>query len=172
VNIDKEIIARAKEGDQKAMGEMYTHYKDYVLRSAWFILGKQEEAEDVMENVFLKVFTHLHTFNMERDFKPWLSRIILNEARNLFHKRKGTYDNTEAFIDGASSSGVSHEEKIDIRTHLAKMDYECRELILMRFYQDLTLEEIARIKKITLTNAKVRIHRALKKMKESMKSDA
>ncbi len=172
MSIDKEIIARAKEGEEEAMSEMYIYYKDYVFRSAWFILGKREEAEDVMENVFLKVFTKLHTFNMEKDFKPWLSRIILNESRNLYNKRKSTYDNTELYLDGAKSSDFSLEEKMDIRRHLNRMDLGSKELILMRFFQNLTIEEIARIKKITQNNVKVRIHRAVKKLKESMQDNA
>ncbi len=171
MNIDKEIIARAKEGERGAMGEIYIFYQDYVLRSAFFIMGRHEEAEDVMENVFLKVFAHIHSFNLEKDFKPWLSRIILNESRNLFQKRKATYDNSDLFLDGAHSSSTSTEEKLDIRRQLKLLDYDSREIIMLRFFQELTLEEIARIKKITLSNVKVKIHRAVKKLKELMKAD-
>jgi len=172
LNIDKEIIAKAKEGERKAMGEIYVFYKDYVLRSAYFILGKHDEAEDVMENVFFKVFTKIHTFNMEKDFKPWLSRIILNESRNLYHRRKAIYDNADLLMDQISEKESSPELRLDLKKHLSQMDYESKELIMMRFYQDLTLEEIARIKRITINNVKVRIHRALKKLKEFVKIDA
>ena len=84
--LDKEVIERAKDGDESAMSEIFDFYKDYVLRSSFLMLRNREEAEDVSENVFLKTFTHMNNFDIERDFKPWLSRIILNESRNYLRK--------------------------------------------------------------------------------------
>ena len=69
--ISKEIIERAKDGDKEAMSEIFEMYKDYVMRSSYIMLGRVEEAEDVTENVFFKIFTRIQSFDIERDFRPY-----------------------------------------------------------------------------------------------------
>ena len=168
--MDKEVIERAKDGDETAMSEIYDFYKDYVLRSSFLMLRNREEAEDVSENVFLKTFTHMNSFDIERDFKPWLSRIILNESRNYLRKYR---NNSSTKIDEEqqiSNFNLPNEKVIDLKTSINKLSTGDRELVTLRFYQELTIEEISKILKIQKNTVKVRIHRAMKKLKEYLKN--
>ena len=168
--LDKEVIERAKDGDETAMSEIYDFYKDYVLRSSFLMLRNREEAEDVSENVFLKTFTHMNSFDIERDFKPWLSRIILNESRNYLRKYR---NNSSTKIDEEqqiSNFNLPNEKVIDLKTSINKLSTGDRELVTLRFYQELTIEEISKILKIQKNTVKVRIHRAMKKLKEYLKN--
>lgn len=165
--ISKEIIERAKDGDKEAMSEIFEMYKDYVIRSSYIMLGRVEEAEDVTENVFFKIFTHIESFDIERDFRPWLSRIIINETRNYISKNKMPLfkdNNTnQEYIE--SSINLNREEIMDIREGLKKLTQKEKEIITLRYYDELTIEEISKILKLPKNTVKVRIHRTLKKLR-------
>jgi RNA polymerase sigma-70 factor (ECF subfamily) len=164
--INKEIIERAKEGDREAMSEIFEIYKNYVARSAYIMLGKSEGAEDITENVFFKVFTNLKSFDIEKDFKPWLSRIILNETRNYIGKNKVTILNDNKDLELFEAPNILNREEImDIKEGLKKLSTTEREIITLRYYQELTADEISRILRIPKNTIKVKIHRALKKLR-------
>jgi|ADurb_H2B_02_Slu_FD_contig_21_656882_length_846_multi_4_in_0_out_0_2 RNA polymerase sigma-70 factor (ECF subfamily) len=170
--INKEIIELAKGGDERSMTDLFNAYKDYVMRSAFIMLRSRDEAEDVTENVFYKVFTNLHSFDMERDFHPWLSRIIRNECFTYLKRNRRQVTNTETFLDTISSED-SHPETIHlVQSILDQLSQKEREIIQLRFYQELTFEEMAKVLSTSVGNVKVRIHRAIKKLKEMMPNDA
>jgi len=164
--IDKETIERAKDGDREAMSEIFEVYKDYVMRSSFVMLGRAEEAEDVTENVFFKIFMNIKSFDIERDFKPWLSRIIINETRNYINKNRVTSLKEQTNTEITESSYTSNREEImDIEEGLKKLSPLEREIITLRYYQELTVEEISKILKISKNTVKVRLHRTLKKLR-------
>ena len=170
--INKDIIELAKNGDEMSMSEIFQFYKDYVMRSSFIYLHRLDEAEDVTENVFFKVFSNLKTFNMEKDFRPWLSRIIINECHNYFHKNKGDYSNADEMLDLIANTDSSFETVKLIQDSLKNLAEIDRKILMMRFYQELTIEEISKILHLSVVNTKVKIHRALKKLKEYVKNDA
>ncbi len=165
--ISKEIIERAKDGDREAMSEIFETYKDYVMRSSYIMLGRVEEAEDVTENVFFKVFTRIQRLDIERDFRPWLSSIVINETRNYVNKNKITLfkDNADQTYIEPSTINLNREEILDVREGLKKLTQKEKEIITLRYYYELTIEEISRILKLPKNTVKVRIHRTLKKLR-------
>lgn len=171
-NINKEIIEQAKGGDERSMTELFMAYKDYVMRSAFIMLRSRDEAEDVTENVFYKVFTNLQSFDMERDFHPWLSRIIRNECYTFLKKNRRQITNTDSWLDTITSEDTHPETIHLVQSVLEQLSQKEREIIQLRFYQELTFEEIAKVLSTSVGNVKVRIHRAIKKLKEMMPNDA
>ena len=171
-NINKEIIEQAKGGDERSMAELFMTYKDYVMRSAFIMLRSRDEAEDVTENVFYKVFTNLQSFDMERDFHPWLSRIIRNECYTFLKKNRRQITNTDSWLDTITSEDTHPETIHLVQSVLEQLSQKEREIIQLRFYQELTFEEIAKVLSTSVGNVKVRIHRAIKKLKEMMPNDA
>jgi RNA polymerase sigma-70 factor (ECF subfamily) len=170
--INKEVIEMAKNGDERSMSDIFQYYKDYVMRSSFLYLHRLDEAEDVTENVFLKVFSNLKSFNMEKDFRPWLSRIITNECHNYYHKNKGEYSNSDEMLGLMAETDTSFETVKLIRDCFTKLTLQEREILTMRFFQELTIEEIASVLRISVGNVKVKIHRSLKNLKELVKNDA
>jgi RNA polymerase sigma-70 factor (ECF subfamily) len=170
--INKDVIELAKNGDERSMSEIFQYYKDYVMRSSFLYLHRLDEAEDVTENVFLKIFTNLKSFNMEKDFRPWLSRIIMNECHNYYHKNRGEYSNSDEMIDLIANTDTSFETVKLIRDCFKNLTGSEREILTMRFFQELTIEEIASVLRISVGNVKVKIHRSLKRLKELVKNDA
>lgn len=171
-SINKEIIEQAKNGDERSMTELFLNYKDYVMRSAFIMLRSKDEAEDVTENVFFKIFTNLRSFDMERDFHPWLSRIIRNECYSYLKKHRRLVNNSDSWLESINSEDTHPETIKLVQSILEQLSQKEREIIQLRFYQELTFEEIAKVLSTTVGNVKVRIHRAIKKLKEMMPNDA
>jgi RNA polymerase sigma-70 factor (ECF subfamily) len=167
IEIDREILEQAKSGERMAQAKVFQYYKDYVFRTAFYMLRSQDEADDVVENVFLKVFLNFHTFDMTRSFHPWLSRIILNETRTYIKKYRRAFTNQEEAIHRMKGKSEASTETIhDMNQYMKELSLPDREILTLRYYQELTIEEIANTMKISISNTKVRIHRATKKLKK------
>jgi RNA polymerase sigma-70 factor, ECF subfamily len=134
------------------------------------LLHNMEEAEDVTENVFLKTFTHMKNFDIERDFKPWLSRIVLNESRNYYKKNRNSTSLSNEEDTQLSTHNLPNEKVLDLKNCIDKLSKSDKELVTLRFYQEFTIEEISKILNIRKNTVKVRIHRAMKKLKEYLKN--
>ena len=83
-----DLVAAAKEGDQKAFGTLVDWYAGVVRRVARSILGNDFDADDAAQDAFLLAWRNLDRFDPERPFRPWLMRIVVNAATDLYRRRK------------------------------------------------------------------------------------
>src|SRR5579884_1714116 len=83
------LVARAREGDARAFNELVTRYERKIFRLARHITQSDEDAEDVLQETFLKAFEHLPDFQGQSKFYTWIVRIAVNEALMKLRKRKG-----------------------------------------------------------------------------------
>lgn len=174
---DITLLKRIQAGDRLAYKELVNRHKDYAFTVAFRILNNREDAEEVAQDAFLQVFKSLNAFNFEAKFTTWFYRIVFNAA--LMQKRKSrifTEDidsSTEAMLVGNISDSSENLRKNE-RQHAIKqaMQYLPPDdvLLLTLFYlQEQSLEEIAAITQISAETAKVKIHRARKRLAEEMK---
>src|SRR4051794_16171323 len=82
------LVERARNGDGDAFAELVSHYERRVFRMAKQITQSQEDAEDVLQEAFLKAYSHLDSFQGQSKFYTWLVRIAVNEALMKLRKRK------------------------------------------------------------------------------------
>jgi RNA polymerase sigma-70 factor, ECF subfamily len=85
---ESSLVAQAKAGDQAAFSELVTHYERKIYRLAKNITRNDEDAEDVLQDAFLKAYTHLDSFKGDSKFYTWIVRIAVNEALMRLRKRK------------------------------------------------------------------------------------
>jgi RNA polymerase sigma-70 factor (ECF subfamily) len=106
------LVARAREGDAQAFNELVSRYERKIFRLARHITQSDEDAEDVLQETFLKAFEHLPDFQGQSKFYTWIVRIAVNEALMKLRKRK----NDKTPSSGRSPSG----KKIRSRSSPAK----------------------------------------------------
>ncbi len=175
-------IRRAQSGDEQAFREIMENYRDAVYRYIHSILNNNEDAEDVLQEVFLKAFRSLSRFMIEYSFYKWLMKIACNTCIDFMRKKKlptvsirrssVNCDEDDYEIEIADPLGdpdtvyKQHEtrEKLDKEIHLLPEIY--RDLIIMRFFEQLSYEEIARRLTIPEGTVKTRIFRAREMLKE------
>jgi len=149
VQMDKELVEAAQQGDVAAFGQLYDRYVDKIYRYLYLHLRRREEAEDLAEEVFLKALKSLKSFRWQGvPFSAWLFRI----ARNLLidHYRKGVAP--VALDEGAPSSSPDVESMVEDRLSIAQVKEAMRELteaqqqvIALRFGAELSIAETAQI---------------------------
>ncbi len=79
---DVELVGRARDGDVSAYGELVERYREVAFRTAWLITRSSAEAEDAAQEAFVKAFYALGRFRVGEAFRPWILRIVSNEAKN------------------------------------------------------------------------------------------
>ena len=174
---DINILNRIRSGDKSAYKELINRHKDYAFTVAFRILNNREDAEEVAQDAFMQVFGALKSFNAESKFTTWFYRIVFNAA--LMQKRKNKVESVE--IDSSSEAfQVSHssdsavdlqknELKNAIQKALQNLSADDTAMITLFYLKELSLEEISEITKISAETAKVKIHRARKRLAEEMK---
>ena len=80
--LDLELVGRAQAGDRSAFGDLVRRHQHHALRLAYVICGSKEEAEDAVQDAFVNAFRSISTFRPDGELRPWLFRIVANQAKN------------------------------------------------------------------------------------------
>jgi len=180
---DNELVASAKRGDFSAFERLVTRYEQRVYRTAFRILGRKEDAEDVVQDAFASVIEHLPAFREESGFYTWLMRIAVNFALKRVRTRRRWVDVGDGesqdsygamphpeFIapwkDDPSLLAERREIRQLLREALDELDEKYRTVFVLRDIEDRTTAEVAGILGISESNVKVRLLRARLQLRE------
>ena len=173
-DLDDSLIARFLGGDRAAFDSLFEKYQDYVYNIVYGIVGKQEEAHDVTQEVFVQVYKALPTFRRGSRFATWLYRIAVNRAVDAARASKAwrwlpLMETLRATPDPADTPARSLDRKSDqdaVQRVLQMVPIQHRDVLVLRYYQELSIEEIAEVLSCSVAAAKVRLHRARQHFKE------
>lgn len=170
-----QLLERCKKSDRNAQMQLYKAYYKAMYNVAFRILKDEFEAEDIMQEAFLTVFTKLSTFKGEVTFGAWLKRIVINKSLTQL-KKNNRYE--EVKMDVVPSYDVQ-EEKIDYSTlktttvmdkiNSLKQNYQL--VLKLNLIDGYDYEEIAQIMGYTNENVRTTISRAKKKLKQVLLGD-
>jgi RNA polymerase sigma-70 factor (ECF subfamily) len=174
-----DLAERLKSGDTKAFELLFSRNERLVYRTAYLITGDREEAKDVLQEVFVAVWKWRHTFNPERGkFTTWLHRITVNECSKRHKKRRIAFLSLEKVENKGYCSDettelpedimISREEHNRLMKALGSLDTKHRSVLVLRFFNELSYDEIASVVGISLGTVKSRIHYALKTLREEL----
>ncbi|MGB9797626.1 MAG: RNA polymerase sigma factor [bacterium] len=163
----KEIIARAKDGEEEAMEAIYLNFKDMIYNVCYRMSGKREDAEDWTQETFLRAFTALKGFRGESSLATWLYRIAVNVClSNLRKKKTLSLDEVEYKIGDEQGEDDDLVEQVQLALQQLPPNY--RTVLILRHFEELSYEEIAKVMKTSVGSVKITLHRARKKFKEKM----
>lgn len=166
------IIARAKNREQAAFGELYDIYASPIFRFISLKTATREQAEDILQETFFKAWQALPKLSLENlNFRAWLYKIARNLVNDHYRtlQRRPTPDTIENYYN-LSSSDDTHEttaKAFDIerlRSIMNQLAPTYRQVLELRFIQEFSVEETAKIMGKTALAVRVAQHRALKKL--------
>jgi RNA polymerase sigma factor (sigma-70 family) len=173
---DAELIARARSGDVAAYEAIVRRYQDVAIRTAHLICP-ETDADDAVQEAFLKAFDALPRFRDGSPLRPWLLRIVANEARNrrrsagrrhgLALRAAEASDRTPA-PPGPEQLVMAAEQRTELLVALASLRDDDREVLGARFLMDLTEAETAETLGIPRGTVKSRTSRALARLREAL----
>ena len=174
---DQFYIKKVLAGDSSAFAVLVDRHKNDVFNICIKILGNKEEAEEVAQDVFLKVFEKLNTFKEEAKFSTWLYRIAYNTSISQQRKRKTKQlDNAAYFIEMYSEDELINQLNLEtiaerekkLKFAIAKLDSEQQLLLQLYYDKGIPVIDVAKITKLSESNVKVKIHRARQKLFQLM----
>ena len=170
---DYRLMRAIQKGDMVAFSDMVDRYKNRLMNVIGRMLSSSEEAEDVVQETFVRVYQHRQSFNFQHCFSTWIYTIGLNLARNELRKRKKFkyYDITE--MQG-SESEFAVEAKLPSRlpevlnAAVEGLPEKYRTAFMLRDVQELSYEEVAQILDVPLGTVKSRVNRARLILREKL----
>ncbi|MBD2869923.1 sigma-70 family RNA polymerase sigma factor [Paenibacillus arenilitoris] len=166
-------IAELAAGNADAFHPFYEKTADHVYRTVYYLLSNKNEAEDVVSEVYVALLRSLSSYDPDKPFRPWLNGLILNQVNHA--KRKSwrgfrLFNRLNAFRarvpwKGPAELALEAEEKKGLLALVNGLSPKLREVVVLRYYQDCSFEEIASTLHIPIGTAKSRHHEALRKLR-------
>ena len=181
---DASLVERCVAGDEDACRALVEAHEQMVFRLAFALTGEREEALDVSQEVFLRVFRTLRRFRGEAAIRTWIYRIVVNQARNRHRwwRRRGraaqvSFDDfIRSHGEPRSAAGVSPDACLDqrrlavrLRAVVARLPFDQRSTLVLREYHGLPYQEIAYSLGVTLGTVKSRLARARATIRTEMR---
>jgi RNA polymerase sigma factor (sigma-70 family) len=169
-------------GDRDAYAELVSRHAPVAMRTA-ALLGAGGDAEDVVQEAFVKAYGALDRFHTGSPFRPWLLRIVANEARNL-HRASGrrvarerrSWEQVQPLLltrpDDPADAALSHERQGTLVRGLAGLSPEHRQVVTCRYLLDLDEAETAAVLGWPRGTVKSRLHRALGKLRDLLDAES
>jgi len=177
------LVAAAKKGDAAAFEELVSRYEGKIFRLTKNITGNREDAEDAMQDAFLKAYSHLHDFHGNSRFYTWLVRIAANESLMRLRKRRPNQFSLDEPVEGDTDlmpreledwgpnpeQGYAQAELQGILGEfIEKLDPEFRIVLVLRDLEELSTQETAETLGISVPAVKSRLLRARLKLREKL----
>ncbi|MGZ9160783.1 MAG: RNA polymerase sigma factor [Candidatus Limnocylindrales bacterium] len=174
---DAELIARARNGDVAAYEAIVRRYQDVAVRTA-HVVCPETDADDAVQEAFLKAFAALPRFRSGAPLRPWLLRIVANEARNrrrsagrrqgLALRAASTDDGRDAHVPGPEQAVMAAESRAELLAAIGTLRDEDREVLGARFLLDLSEAETAETLGLRPGTVKSRTSRALGRLRDAL----
>ena len=172
---DAELAMRARDGDVRAYEELVARYQEVAYRVAWVVARGAGEAEDAVQEAFVKAYQHLPRFRPGAPFRPWLLRIVANEARNRARssrRREGLALRVAAQpADAAQSPEAAALEREDaelLAAALGRLSERDRLVIAYRHLFEMSEAETAEALGVRVGTVKSRLSRAMNRLRADL----
>ncbi len=178
---DKMIIEAVNNGEIELFSLLIERYQDRVYSTTYRMLGNREDALDISQEVFLKVFKKLSSFNFESTFSTWLFKVTANKCRDQLRHRKTKINKNKVSLEHSEENGVyfenddnpeelylEKEAEKNIMQLINNLKTDFKEVIVLRDIEDFSYQEISEMLSIPPGTVKSRISRARKYLKEDI----
>jgi len=174
---DEEVVIRVQRGDKEFFGVLIDRYEEKITRYARKFLSQYDDIKDIVQEVFIKAYVNIHSFDRRRRFSPWVYRIAHNEFVNALKKRSKerifSFDFDTFFISAAQDEMV--EDVVSKRSvvrmleqHLGALPQKYREPLILYYLEGIDYKEIADVLQIPISTVGVRLRRGKTILQEAI----
>lgn len=174
---DAELVDATRRGEQRAFAELVRRYRDRHARFVARMLGDADEAEDVLQSVFVRAYKHLDRCDDPARFGAWLHSIVVNESRT-FATRRGQRElklvREPLVLDGLEREEAEGDPALRalIEEALAQLPVDQREAFLLKHVEEMEYEEMAALTGAGVSALKMRVKRAIERLREQLEGVA
>lgn len=175
---DRSLVLSAQTGDKDAYGKLVLRYQKRLFRFLYMMLNRMDTVEDVVQEAFVKGYLALNTFKPDMPFYPWIATIARNLAVNHIKREErgkpvSEYDDFIVSIPDKAVNPLDHiierENEQRFSSAVMSLPIQYRSVFVLRMFEKLSYEEIARQLNISVGTVDSRLHRARQKLVELLK---
>ena len=157
---ETEWLPAARRGECWALERFYYAYQAAVYRLCHRVLGRAEDAEDAAQSTFVRAFAALPRFRGNSTAQTWVYRIAINEAVSLLRRRGNRWTQMEEAAEVQPDGTIGVAGRMAVQGALTRVKPEHRAILILRFWEELSYEEIAAVLDLSLPAMKMRLKRA------------
>lgn len=167
-----ELVKQVQKGDMKAFEQLFERYKGKALKTAYLMTGHKQMAEDVMQEAFTTCYLSIGNLKYPEYFKTWFFKLLTRIAWRMAKKEKGMMptEAIEELVEQAhlkeTRNPIEIKQETDyIYEEILRLDYKLQTTLVLYYYNELTVKEIAKVMGCLEGTVKSRLHTARKKLK-------
>lgn len=169
------LLIRMSKGDEEAFRMVYEATRDHAYRLVYYLSPSKDDIGDIMSEVYIELLRSADNYRPERPFEVWFNGLIVRQVRNWKRKSWRLHRIVEklktlpdtSFDRKAEARLTAIGDQMDLMPALQTLPQKAKEIIVLRYYQDCSLEEIAALLDVPIGTVKSRHHHALKKLRRS-----
>ncbi len=164
--MDLDAIKKAKNGDTNEIGRLLQENMQSMYRVAFGILKTEEQIADAVSNTVVIVFEKINTLKKEEFFKTWLTRILINECYKIHNQNKKI-----VYLENYNEANLSYNERytdFEVRELVRNLPEDLKEIVVLYYFEDFSVKDIAKIVKIPEGTVKSRLSRARKELEQKL----
>ncbi len=163
---DEDLVNRFRAGDETAFDALVDRHRRAVYRLAYRMTGRHEDADDLSQEAFLRMYTALHRFRGESSFRTWMTRIVVNLAIDARRSRRQSvpFDET-AEAAGRAGDGPAAALRGQIRRAVGTLPRRQRQILMLKVYGDMRFSDVAAAAGISIGTAKATFFQAVQALK-------
>lgn len=167
-------IKQAMKGDKQAFVKVIEEHKLALYKVMKAILQNEDDVCDAMQETLINIYKNISKLQSERYFKTWATRIAINECYHIIKKQKVNQDKIVKIQNNTSNEDMTLNkeiEKTDIEVAISKLDKELKIVVVMYYYNNLKVHDIAEVLEIPAGTVKSRLNRARESLYQNLKPE-
>lgn len=165
---DERTVRRAMRGSVEAYGILIEEQKEYLYRTAYLYAGNEDAALEIVQETVLRAFRSIRKLREPGLFRSWITRILINVSKD-YYKREMRYEAAAGTEASQEENGVSTEERLDLYRAIGSLPEKYRTVVILRYFDELKLDEIAYITGIPRGTVSAWLTRARQELRNSLK---
>ena len=161
----KNRFKKAQQGDQKAFLQLIECDKEKLYKMAYLYVKNENDALDIVQETITKAYINMRTVKEEQYFSTWLTKILINTALDVFRKNSKIILLKEELVE-RKSPNMRIEEKLDLLEAIEQLEEKYKTVIILRYYRDLPVQQIADYLNCPEGTVKSNLHRAIQKLRQ------
>lgn len=164
-------VQRAKKGNHKAFQELIEEEKVKLYKMAYIYTKNEDDALEVFQETVYKAFVSINSLKDDRYFSTWITRILIHTALDLLNKKKRVIPMERNTLESKIQSYMPNERNVDLLDAITELDEKYKSVLVLRYYKDYSVKQIAEILDCPEGTVKTNIHRGIQQLREKMKED-
>ncbi len=167
---DNRLVELANKGVEDAMNTLYYRYREWVYWLAFRLCGNKEDAQEILQEVFIYFINKFPGFELRSTLKTFLYPVVKNTTISIIRKKRKIISLEDSIVQSIPDESIDWDTEIrKLSEYMEDFSKEDKELVFLRYYDELQLAEIAEVFKVPVGTVKSRLNRLLARLREKIK---